>query len=351
VDGSTDPKACDQLGEDECMVSFQFLLSVSNDAATAGGIQLEHIIQHFSSFSAAVDAATVGVSDGTCPDAVTTSDDVAEGIVIVPGGMASINSTTDNVNICRCPQFVFTVGAKGVLSTGNLFKNKPSQKGKSDNTDPDDGCAAVASFVSVPAAVPSMAPSVSAVPSLTPSAFPSAVPSTEPSGAPSMTPSSVPSMTPSKVPSATPSEVPSMTPSEVPSTEPSGAPSKTPSEVPSMTPSEVPSVTPSMTPSVVPSMTPSVVPSMTPSETPFCSGISNLLAQSQQLLDFESTCSEPVIYSSPGIYSFNVDTTCDGTVVFSGSNQILDCKGKTISSEFFFYSLGLVHTLSGTVTL
>eukprot|EP00979_Chaetoceros_neogracilis_P005258 scaffold941_cov321-Chaetoceros_neogracile.AAC.2 len=117
---------------------------------------------------------------------------------------------------------------------------------------------------------PSETPSVSQLPSATPSvsAKPSAMPSTAPSE--SAQPSETPSV--SQMPSETPSasQLPSETPSA--SSQPSALPSTTPSE--SAQPSETPSVSqmPSETPSVsqLPSETPSVsqLPSAMPSTTP-----------------------------------------------------------------------------------
>ena len=127
---------------------------------------------------------------------------------------------------------------------------------------------------------PSETPSVSQLPTATPSvsAKPSAMPSTAPSE--SAQPSETPSVSqmPSETPSASqlPSETPSV--SSQPSALPSTAPSKSaqPSETPSVSqmPSETPSVSqlPSETPSVsqLPSAMPSTTPSKSaqPSETP-----------------------------------------------------------------------------------
>eukprot|EP00979_Chaetoceros_neogracilis_P008202 scaffold1827_cov338-Chaetoceros_neogracile.AAC.2 len=129
-------------------------------------------------------------------------------------------------------------------------------------------------------AQPSETPSVSQLPSANPSvsAKPSAMPSTAPSlsAQPSETPSV--SQMPSETPSASqlPSETPSVSakPSAIPSTTPSE--SAQPSETPSVSqiPSEIPSVSqlPSETPSVsqLPSAMPSTTPSKSaqPSETP-----------------------------------------------------------------------------------
>jgi co-chaperonin GroES (HSP10) len=129
-------------------------------------------------------------------------------------------------------------------------------------------------------AQPSETPSVSQLPTATPSvsAKPSAMPSTAPSlsAQPSETPSvsQMPSETPSV--SQLPSETPSVSsqPSALPSTAPSE--SAQPSETPSVSqkPSEIPSVSqlPSETPSVsqLPSAMPSTTPSKSaqPSETP-----------------------------------------------------------------------------------
>jgi hypothetical protein len=82
--------------------------------------------------------------------------------------------------------------------------------------------------------------------------------------------------------------------------------------------------------SVVPSLTPSEMPSV-----PICSGTSTLLAEAPELPEIEIDCRFPIDYGNSGKYFFDVDTTCGGTVTFSGSNQIVDCQGKTISSSSF----------------
>ena len=76
-------------------------------------------------------------------------------------------------------------------------------------------------------------PSISIVPSSSPSFDPSAVPSSNPSGAPSDVPSSAPSQDPSSKPSTVPSSAPSLDPSSAPSLEPSKMPSNVPTETPS----------------------------------------------------------------------------------------------------------------------
>ena len=96
-----------------------------------------------------------------------------------------------------------------------------------------------------PTMLPSSQPSLSFVPSTTPSF--------EPTGDPSQSPSFVPSFVPSDSPSSLPSYVPSEIPSDVPSELPSFVPSESPSDVPSFIPSEVPSEIPSFIPSEVPS--------------------------------------------------------------------------------------------------
>lgn len=152
---------------------MQFLVSASNpttNGAASEDIQLATIIQHFSSFSADVEAVAVGVSDSTCLD-VVTSDDIPGDIMIAPGETVFINGTRLDVNICNCPEFVFTFGATAALSTGTTPKNKNN---KNNNSDPYDVCAAVASVV-----FPSATTSLSAVPSSTPSVFPSTIPLAE----------------------------------------------------------------------------------------------------------------------------------------------------------------------------
>jgi len=92
------------------------------------------------------------------------------------------------------------------------------------------------------AGAPSMAPSISLMPSTAPSSVPSlapsSVPSDSPSSMPSEVPSDVPSLAPSAMPSLTPSDMPSDTPSSVPSEAPTGAPSSAPtvSAMPSFEP-------------------------------------------------------------------------------------------------------------------
>ena len=94
----------------------------------------------------------------------------------------------------------------------------------------------------VPSRSPSGQPSVSQEPSL--SAMPSRTPSSEPSEEPSV--SAAPSVLPSSQPSAVPSvsSAPSISPSVLPSTQPSD--SSSPSTYPSFVPSDVPSNKPSM---------------------------------------------------------------------------------------------------------
>lgn len=127
-------------------------------------------------------------------------------------------------------------------------------------------------------------PTVSSIPSQSPSELESEVPSTSPSSIPSFPPSDLPSTSPSGIPSQIPSNFPSTTPSAHPSTSPSLSskptmkyqpsnspslsvqPSAVPSIVPSVTPSDEPSSIPSRFPSAMPSSKPSSRPSLSPSE-------------------------------------------------------------------------------------
>jgi len=128
---------------------------------------------------------------------------------------------------------------------------------------------------------PSMAPTISAQPSVLPSvqasSQPSVLPSVLPSNSPTLYPSKIPSIVPtvesSSLPSVTPSTEPSMAPtisaqpSVLPSVQASSQPSIAPSVLPSNSPTLNPSMVPSITPTVTPSVTPSFAPSMTPSIT------------------------------------------------------------------------------------
>jgi hypothetical protein len=185
VGGSTDPISCDQLGENDCEVSFQFNIGVSNSNANGSStvVKLTTILEHFSSFSA--DVVDVQMSDLTCPDAVRNFE-IPDGTMIAPGNMISINGTMVDVNICLCPQFVFTVGG-GFLSPNTIAEKRKTGKGSGSH---DDVCAAVTSIVSLD--------SSSTAPSVIP--FPSVMPSMEPSSMPSMTPSILPSQMPSPEP-------------------------------------------------------------------------------------------------------------------------------------------------------
>ena len=84
------------------------------------------------------------------------------------------------------------------------------------------------------------------------------------------TPSAMPSL--SLMPSVSPTLEPSVSPSDAPTTSPSVSPSDAPSTSPSVSPSDAPSVVPSArptsTPSVAPTSLPSAYPSLTPSNAP-----------------------------------------------------------------------------------
>ena len=137
---------------------------------------------------------------------------------------------------------------------------------------PSDEPSETPSVSMIPTVSPSDEPSEtpSNVPSLSPSSQPSlsAAPSKAPSGAPSSQPSL--SAAPSKAPSGAPSSQPSLSvfPSKAPSGAPSSIPSGAPSSKPSLSaaPSDVPSTVPSTAPSQLPSLSPSL--SMVPSENP-----------------------------------------------------------------------------------
>ena len=122
----------------------------------------------------------------------------------------------------------------------------------------DDGTWAIYLFCSQmdmnlgpqPSAMPSTSslPTMSASPTILPSAFPSlsptSLPNTQPSNEPSKFPSTNPSIEPSQSPSYERSKFPSTNPSNMPSSHPSLLPSSSPSSL-----SNIPSFEPSSTPS------------------------------------------------------------------------------------------------------
>lgn len=107
-------------------------------------------------------------------------------------------------------------------------------------------------------------PSLSSVPSHSPSLHASNYPSLFPSVTQSNNPSSIPS----DLPSTIPSELPTIDDSSSPSVIPTSAPSKKPSKKPSMKPTTKPTTKPSMKPTTKPSMMPTKHPSRKPTMKP-----------------------------------------------------------------------------------
>jgi len=129
---------------------------------------------------------------------------------------------------------------------------------------------------------PSMSPSISSIPTTSPSdvpsRFPTDIPSEEPSRFPTDIPSEKPSisLSPTDEPSEPPSALPSNLPSDSPSREPSVShlpstslqPSSNPSSSPSTLPSNMPSTNPSLSTNPSISANPSAVHSTNPSDMP-----------------------------------------------------------------------------------
>ena len=155
------------------------------------------------------------------------------------------------------------------------------------------------------ATLPSFAPSVSSMPSLSsmPSSNPSLSPTHLPSAAPSFRPTWSPrecSERPSMVPSASekPSLVPSMAPSFVPSNDPTGLPSAEPSL--SIMPSSQPSISAAPSVSAAPSMEiqPSSSPSKSPSRLPSVSPSHQPSNQPSNQPSSMPSCTPPVIHAT-----------------------------------------------------
>lgn len=116
-------------------------------------------------------------------------------------------------------------------------------------------------------------------------------PSAEPSSAPTL--SQQPTL--SLIPSTTPSELPTMTPSSLPTSRPSSAPSADPTSKPSAAPTEQPTSRPSATPTYMPSSSPSDSPTQQPSSQPSISP-----QPSSAPSDQPSTCFSSVRYDPQG---------------------------------------------------
>jgi hypothetical protein len=148
VDGSDDPIACDRqvLRGHECEATLQFKIVVSNNQDVNGSVptdvELAAVIEHFSPFGASVENATMAMSDPSCPDIVTNVD-IPAGTIIAPGDSIIIQSAQVHVNTCLCPQFVFTVGCKGVPVT-----NTTSPDDRESTTNDTTVCVSLTSFVS-----------------------------------------------------------------------------------------------------------------------------------------------------------------------------------------------------------
>jgi hypothetical protein len=72
-------------------------------------------------------------------------------------------------------------------------------------------------------------------------------------------------------------------------------------------------------------MMPSMAPLMCNNST-----IANLLAAAPNLTGYLIDCGTNATLSVPGIYKFNTNTNCAGTIMVNGENQIIDCQENTI---------------------
>jgi hypothetical protein len=61
--------------------------------------------------------------------------------------------------------------------------------------------------------------------------------------------------------------------------------------------------------------------------------ITNLLANATNLQNITVDCGSGATYTDSGVYIFNADTTCGGSITFNGTNQIVDCQGNTVDSS------------------
>ena len=142
------------------------------------------------------------------------------------------------------------------------------------------------------------------------------------SAAPSISPmpSSTPSASPSDAPSASPSVAPTGAPSASPSDAPTGVPSASPSASPtiSMMPSDLPSISPSSIPSASPSLNPSAKPSVSPSNAPTTECNRDNVGSFAELVSRINAANEATdgptrtsIVVCPGNYTFTQDIVFD----------------------------------------
>ena len=156
------------------------------------------------------------------------------------------------------------------------------------------------------------------------------------SAAPSISPmpSSTPSVSPTDVPSASPSVAPTGVPSASPSDAPTGVPSASPSASPtiSMMPSDLPSVSPSTIPSDSPSLEPSATPSVSPSNAPTTECNRDNVGSFAELVSRIAAANEATdgptrtsIVVCPGNYTFTQDIVFDRKLFDLVCVQPRDC--------------------------
>jgi len=114
--------------------------------------------------------------------------------------------------------------------------------------------------------VPTFSPSFS--PTIIPTSQPSLLPTISGSHVPTLHPSSSPTSKPTLHPSLLPTFLPSFVPSSLPSTFPTNFLSLVPSSFPSFYPTLIPTLHPSVLPTILPSHSPSMYPSIEPSSAP-----------------------------------------------------------------------------------